>query len=236
MDAPPVADFQAATAIPLGLVAVVALGLGWCRRRHPPALPYSPVEPPGSRGERELQRRYRTQDRARRFYDQQVLDRLNEQMIAFVGRQEMVWIATADSHGECDCSFRAGPPGFVQVLDAWTMRYPEYRGNGVMASLGNIEENPHVGMVFLDFDGERIGLHINGIARIVEASERNGERPRVERWVEIRVQEAYIHCRKHLPHLVKVAHKQRAWGTDDARAKGGDYFGASCDRRPRVAD
>ena len=67
-----------------------------------------------------------------------------------------------------------------------------------MASLGNILENPHVGMVFLDLDQERIGLHINGTARIVEAGERKGGRPRVERRVEVRVQEAYIHCRKHL--------------------------------------
>ena len=97
---------------------------------------------PGSDGEHELQRRYGTQERARRFYAQQLLDRLNERMIQFIGRQEMVWIATADAHGECDCSFRAGPPGFVQVLDPWTLRFPEYRGNGVMAPLGNLLENP----------------------------------------------------------------------------------------------
>jgi uncharacterized protein len=190
----------------------------------------------GSWGEHQLQHRYQTQERARRFYRQQMLGRLNERMVEFIGRQEMVWIATADGHGECDCSFRAGPPGFVQVLDARTMRYPEYRGNGVMASLGNLYENPQVGIVFLDFDQERIGLHVNGTARIVEADDRNGARPRVERWVEVRVQEAYIHCRKHLPHLVKVDGDGRAWGTDDARAKGGDYFGASCEVRPSVAD
>ncbi len=219
--------------ISLGLVPSVVAGLAWKGRRRPPG---GQVEPPGARGEHELQRQYGSQDRAGRFYRQQVLDRLNEQMIAFISRQEMVWIATADGHGECDCSFRAGPRGFVQVLDAGTVRYPEYRGNGIMASLGNILENPHVGMVFLDFDQERIGLHVNGTARIVEDGEGNGGRPRVERWVEVRVQEAYIHCRKHLPHLVKADGDGRAWGTDDARAKGGDYFGASCEPRPWVAD
>jgi predicted pyridoxine 5'-phosphate oxidase superfamily flavin-nucleotide-binding protein len=196
-----------------------------------------PETEPGSWGEHELQRRYRTQERARRFYRQQVLDRLNERMIQFIGRQEMVWIATADVHGECDCSFRAGPPGFVRVLDDRTVRYPEYRGNGVMASLGNIAENPHVGMVFLDFDQDRIGLHVNGTARIVEAAgDGDLAAPRVERWVEVRVQEAYIHCRKHLPRLVKASGDGRAWGTDDARVKGGDYFGAACEARPAVAD
>jgi len=187
----------------------------------------APGEPPGSQGERQLQR----QDRAERFYREQLLDRLNGRMVAFIGRQEMVWIATADGRGECDRSFRAGPPGFIQVLDDRTLRYPEYRGNGVMASLGNILENPHVGMVFLDFDQERIGLHVNGTARIAEAGEPNGVRPRVEHWVEVRVQEAYVHCRKHLPHLVRVDGNGRAWGSDDARTKGADYFGASCEPR-----
>jgi hypothetical protein len=105
-----------------------------------------------------------------------------------------------------------------------------------MASLGNIAENPHVGMTFLDFDQERIGLHVNGTARIVQAGQGNGVRPRAERWVEVGVQEAYIHCRKHLPHLVRADGNGRAWGTDDARAKGGDYFGASCESRPWVPD
>jgi uncharacterized protein len=66
-------------------------------------------------------------------------------------------------------------------------------------------------MVFLDFGRERIGLHVNGTARIVEAGAGDGERPQVERWVEVRVQEAYIHCRKHLPHLVKAAGQARPW-------------------------
>jgi len=100
-----------------------------------------------------------------------------------------------------------------------------------MASLGNILDNPHIGMIFLDFNRERIGLHVDGTTQIVGAEDRSG-RPRVERWVEVRVQEAYIHCRKHLPHLVNADGNGRAWGTDDSRAKGGDYFGASCEPRP----
>jgi uncharacterized protein len=230
-----VTDFWNVALIPPSLGTALVTGVVWSRRR-PPAVPARPATPPGSGGEHELQGWFGSQQRARRFYREQLLDRLNEQMIGFIGRQEMVWIATADRHGECDCSFRAGPPGFVQVLDPSTLRYPEYRGNGVMASLGNMLENPHVGMIFLDFDHERIGLHVNGTARIVEVADGSGPRPRAERWVEVRVEEAYIHCRKHLPHLVKADGNGRAWGTDDARAKGGDYFRASCEPRPWTAD
>jgi hypothetical protein len=131
-----------------------------------------PAHPmPGSRGEHELQERYGTVARARSFYRRQVLDRLNAGMREFIARQEMCFVATADATGGCDCSFRAGPPGFVRVLDERTLVYAEYRGNGVMASLGNLGENPHVGMLFVDFAQDVIGLHVNGSARVVETAE-----------------------------------------------------------------
>jgi predicted pyridoxine 5'-phosphate oxidase superfamily flavin-nucleotide-binding protein len=187
-------------------------------------------------GERLLQERFGTADRARRFYDQQVLDHLNAAMIEFVGRQEMAFVSTSNADGQCDCTFRAGPPGFIHVLDPLNLAWPEYRGNGVLASLGNIVENGHVGLLLVDFFRDVIGLHVNGTASIVDDERMRracpslpvdpapGRRP--ERWVWLAVDEAYIHCAKHIPRLAKVPRK-RAWGTDDLRRKGGDYFGAA---------
>ncbi|MFG3037575.1 pyridoxamine 5'-phosphate oxidase family protein [Streptomyces sp. NPDC048330] len=203
---------------------------------------------PGSDGEHLVQRRMGTTERADRFYDEQVLDRLNFRMRAFVARQEMFFLATADRHGSCDNTFRAGPPGFLHVLDDVTLAYPEYRGNGVHASLGNMEENPPVGILMVDFLRDRIGLHVNGRARTVPddlmrrdhpwlpADEVPGRRALV--WVVVTVEEAYIHCAKHIPHLQKAPRggaTGRAWGTDDPKRKGGDFFGAAADaatRRP----
>ena len=196
----------------------------------------------GSGGEHELQRRYGTTERAERFYQQQVLDRLNERMREFVARQEMMFVASSDSRGECDCTFRAGPPGFVQVIDEQRVAWPEYRGNGVMASLGNISENGYVGLLFVDFFRDVIGLHVNGRAVVVEHNEMRlfvdnppvdlvpGRRP--ERWVLVNIDEAYIHCAKHIPRLMKLP-RERAWGTDDIRRKGGDFFGAAREERSR---
>jgi predicted pyridoxine 5'-phosphate oxidase superfamily flavin-nucleotide-binding protein len=184
----------------------------------------------GSMGERLLQVAYGTQERARRFYETQVLDHLNQTMREFIGQQEMMFVATADSGGNCDATFRAGPPGFVIVLNEWQVAWPEYRGNGVLASLGNIVTNRHAGLLFIDFQ-ESIGLHVNGRATILEkppVPEAMGER-----WVRVDVDEAYIHCRKHIPHLVKVP-RERNWGTDNPRSKGGDYFHAAWDREPHA--
>ena len=92
-----------------------------------------------------------TTKRARAFYQAQWVDQLNVDMQAFIQRQEMVFIATADEHGNPDCSLRAGAAGFIQVLDSTRLAYPEYRGNGVMASVGNMLNNPNIGMMFVDF-------------------------------------------------------------------------------------
>ncbi|MFC4913411.1 pyridoxamine 5'-phosphate oxidase family protein [Actinomadura gamaensis] len=199
-------------------------------------------EQPGSAGEHALQETAGTAGRARRFYDDQVLDHLNPKMIEFVRRQEMAFVATSDAYGECDCSFRAGPPGFLAVPDDRTIAYPEYRGNGVLASLGNITENPHVGILIIDFFRDVIGLHVNGTARIVLDADMRARYPelpepdvpgrRAERWVVVDVEEAYIHCAKHIPLLARLP-RERHWGTDDTRRKGGDFFGAAADARTR---
>ena len=205
--------------------------------------------PPGSDGEHALQLAHGTARRARAFYDHQMLDHLNERMRVFVAEREMMFVSTADAAGECDCSIRTGPPGFVHVIDERTLAYPEYRGNGVMASLGNLSENPHVGLLFIDFFGSTVGCHVNGGTRIIEndallapdapfpadlcqaARAATGGEPRPERWVLVRVEEAYIHCSKHIPLLAK-RDKAIFWSTDDPVAKGGDYFSAKGLPRP----
>ncbi|MGW7457325.1 pyridoxamine 5'-phosphate oxidase family protein [Streptomyces sp. NPDC054797] len=211
---------------------------------HRPTAPTRTARP-GSAGEHLLQQLTGTGERADKFYAEQVLDRLNTRMRNFVVRQEMFFLATADGSGECDNTFRAGPPGFLHVLDDRTIAYPEYRGNGVQASLGNIQENPHVGVLMIDFLRDRIGLHVNGRARIVADDEMRrahpglavdpvpGRRSRV--WVRIAVEEAYIHCAKHIPHLQRVPRQGagRSWGTDDSKRKGGDFFGAAAEAHER---
>jgi predicted pyridoxine 5'-phosphate oxidase superfamily flavin-nucleotide-binding protein len=173
-----------------------------------------------------------------------MLDHLNPLMREYIARQEMVFVATADSHGEADASFRAGPPGFVRVIDERTVMYPEYRGNGVLASLGNISENGHIGLLFVDFFQSGVGLHVNGRARIIEndAVEAFGPvlarmagverlwdpvedtKKTPERWIVVEVVEAYIHCSKHIPLL--------RHNDDETNRQSGDFFRAKNDARP----
>ena len=100
-------------------------------------------------------------------------------------------------------------------------------------------------MIFIDFMDSTIGLHVNGKARVVKnetvlsnedlpaslksaAESKGGKKPVC--WVWIDIEEAYIHCSKHIPNFEKVE-KGIHWGTDKAVHKGGDFFNAEpCDR------
>ncbi len=201
---------------------------------------------PGSAGEHALQIELGSDKRALGFYNNQVLDHLNPAMREFVAQQTMMFIASSDARGECDCSFRAGGPGFVRAVGGKYLLWPEYRGNGVVASGGNVRENPHMGVLFIDFLKHTIGLHVNGKAHLrqdgafealppdvlravaEENASTGGKKP--EFWFLLEVEEAYIHCAKHIPHLVPVD-KSIDWGTDDTVRKGGDFFKVKVEKK-----
>src|SRR6266853_3368049 len=76
------------------------------------------------------------------------------------------FIATADASGHPDCSFKGGTPGFVRVTGPSELAFPDYDGNGMFKSLGNLAANPHVGLLFIAMHGSPKRLRINGSAGI----------------------------------------------------------------------
>jgi uncharacterized protein len=193
---------------------------------------------PASDGERLLQDLYSSTERADRFYNEQMVDVLTPRMREFLAAQTWMVLCTADEDGMPSGSPRFGEPGFVMPIDERTVTWPELRGNGVMTSLGNLVKNPKAHLMFPDMS-ERIGLHLRGETTIVEHDVMRLEYPALvasvmtprppERWVILRLEVAYVHCRKHFP---RADDKPVEWGTDDVKAKGGDYFGAKDLPRP----
>lgn len=99
-------------------------------------------------------------------------DTISDVHRAFIEARDMFFIATADSDGVPQCSYKGGRPGFVQVLDRSNIAFPVYDGNGMFLTSGNLVVNPLVGILFIDFEtGTR--LRLNGTASIgVRACER----------------------------------------------------------------
>ncbi|MEV6472239.1 pyridoxamine 5'-phosphate oxidase family protein [Streptomyces sp. NPDC051657] len=96
------------------------------------------------------------------------------------------FIATASDRGDADASHRGGNRGFVQVLTPRLLRWPDYSGNGMFLTLGNLELNPAAGLLVPDWD-TGASLHLTGSARTVWGEEAVARVPGAERLVEFEV-------------------------------------------------
>jgi predicted pyridoxine 5'-phosphate oxidase superfamily flavin-nucleotide-binding protein len=118
---------------------------------------------------------------------------------------DMFFLATADADGHPQCSYKGGDPGFVRVLDERTVAFPNYDGNGMYLSTGNVLVNPHVGMLFIDFTAERPSrLRLNGSATIDPEDELAGAWPGAQFVVRVAATEVFPNCPRYIHRLALV--------------------------------
>lgn len=129
-------------------------------------------------------------------------------MATFVESLPFFFIATANRGGECDCSFRgrefdaSGKPyALLNVLDAYTLIFPDYSGNNFFNSLGNILVNGQIGMLFIDFES-RLRVRINGRAHIIEEQQAFASLwPLAQRYIRVDVTQAFGNCQARIPRM-----------------------------------
>jgi predicted pyridoxine 5'-phosphate oxidase superfamily flavin-nucleotide-binding protein len=101
------------------------------------------------------------------------------------------------------CSYKGGEPGFVRVLDPHTIAFPDYDGNGMFLSMGNVGVNPNVGILFIDFErGTR--LRFNGVASIEDDDPLNETYPGAQFVVRVRGEAVFANCRRYVHHYTLV--------------------------------
>ena len=116
-------------------------------------------------GSRELQDQHDTRRLADRLVERKVHEEITAEDRAFIEALDCFFLATVDEHGVPTCSYKGGDPGFVHVLDDRTLAFPNYDGNGMYLSMGNLLRNPEVGLLFIDFERGR-RLRVQGTATI----------------------------------------------------------------------
>jgi predicted pyridoxine 5'-phosphate oxidase superfamily flavin-nucleotide-binding protein len=148
-------------------------------------------------GSRELQDRFDTRRLADRIESLLVSDTISDHDRAFIEGRDMFFLATADEHGFPNCSYKGGDPGFVKVVDEHTIAFPVFDGNGMYLSAGNVLRNPHVGLLFIDFErGNR--MRFNGEASIDEADPLLSEYPEAQFVVRVRAREVFPNCPRYI--------------------------------------
>ena len=153
-------------------------------------------------GMRQLQDIRETRPLADRLNQVTVRTAFTEEDRAFIQRCPMFFIATADAQGHPDCSYKGGLPGFVRVLDDHTLAIPDYDGNGMYRTWGNVMVNPHVGLLFLDFEKPK-RLRVNGTARVSEDDPVRSEFPGAVFIVRVHATQIFPNCPRYL-HKMQV--------------------------------
>jgi uncharacterized protein len=149
------------------------------------------------------------------------------QHVALIEAAPFFFLATA-AEGAVDCSFKGGPPGFVRVTGPASLEWPDYDGNSMYLSLGNILKSPSIGMLFIAFDGKSLRLRFRGQASLVEDPARIAAIPGARRLVRVAVTDIFPNCPRYIPDLAggaPSAHLPRPDGSQvPPEWKGRDYI------------
>jgi uncharacterized protein len=146
---------------------------------------------------RALQDTFDTRRLADRLAEVKVHDNFTADDREFVERLDMFFLATVDAAGQPTCSYKGGDPGFVTVLDDTTLAFPNYDGNGMYLSMGNLMETQAVGMLFIDFEGQR-RMRVDGTARLSVDDPLMGRYPEAQFIVRVEAKRIYPNCPRYI--------------------------------------
>ncbi len=158
-------------------------------------------------GNRGFQDRFDTRRLADRIEERIRRDDFDDGDRVFIESRDMFFLATADARGMPQCSYKGGDPGFVRVLDERTLAFPSYDGNGTYLSLGNLAQNPQVGILFIDFASPK-RLRVNGIASIDEADPLLAGYPEAQLVVRVRATDVLPNCPRYV-HRLELVERSR---------------------------
>src|SRR5438046_3054722 len=153
-------------------------------------------------------------DGNRRLQDQfdsrRISDRLEEKLTraqftpgdkTFIEITPYFFLATADADGRPDSSFKGGMPGFVRVTGPSELAFPDYDGNGMFKSLGNVLVNPNVGLLFIDLHERPRRLRVNGTATVSREDPLLGETVGAQMIVRVKARAIFPNCPRYIPKL-----------------------------------
>ena len=152
-------------------------------------------------GNRRLQHQFGSTDLADRLVERLWRDRFKDEDKAFIESAPFFFLATADADGRPDCSFKGGAPGFVRILRPDLLVFPDYDGNGMFKSLGNIAVNENVGLLFISLSEKAKRLRINGRATLAIDDPLVGDMAGAQAVIRVTPDHIFPNCPRYIPDL-----------------------------------
>lgn len=155
-------------------------------------------------GMRELQDRYEGRAVPDRLAAKRMRTSFSETDKTFIESSPFFFLATSSSEST-DCSFKGGEPGFVQVVGDNVLAWPDYDGNRMYRSLGNILQNERIGLLFINMDGQLFDgsarLRVNGRAEIDDSASAIAGLPGAKRLIRVFAEHIFPNCPRYIPRM-----------------------------------
>ena len=153
-------------------------------------------------GNRALQSLFGTTALADRLVEKLHRERFTDGDKQFIESLGFFFLATADAEGRPDCSFKGGAPGFARVVSPELLVFPDYDGNGMFKSLGNISQNAAVGLLFIAMQESPKRLRVNGTAELVFDDPLLPEFEGAQALIRVTPQHIFPNCPRYIPDLM----------------------------------
>ena len=154
---------------------------------------------------RALQDAFDTRRLADRLAEVKVHDRFTADDRAFVESVDMFFLATVDDAGQPTCSYKGEDRGFVTVVDDRALAFPNYDGNGMYLSMGNVEATHRVGLLFIDFERQR-RMRVDGTASLHHDDPLLVKYPEAQFIVRVLAERIYPNCPRYIHKYTLVEH------------------------------
>jgi hypothetical protein len=152
---------------------------------------------------RVLQEKFGTTKLADMLDNNWVHGEIREEEREFIESCDMFFLSTVDPEGSPTVSYKGGPTGFVKVIGANTVAFPGFDGNGMFLSMGNIEGQGKVGLLFVDFVRPN-RLRIQGTAHMVTDHPLMADYTEAKYLVIVEVTKVWINCPRYVHRFEKV--------------------------------
>jgi len=156
---------------------------------------------------RNLQDRFDTRRLADRLVEVTVHREFDRFDRDFIESRDMFFLASVDDRGQPTCSYKGGDPGFVTVLDATTLAFPNYDGNGMYRTMGNVSQTARVGLLFIDFERQD-RMRVEGVAELAFDHPLMAKHAESQFMVLVRAEAIFPNCGRYV-HRYELASRSR---------------------------
>ncbi len=153
-------------------------------------------------GARSLQEKFDTRRLADREAEVIVADEIDGGYVEWIESRDMFFLSSVGPDGQPTCSYKGGDPGFIRVVDSKTLAWPNYDGNGMYLSMGNIKETAKVGLLFIDFEHPN-RMRVHGEATLHFDDPLLAEFPEAQFMVRLHVTKVFPNCPRYV-HRMKL--------------------------------